>query len=225
MNITELVSKVTYKELVGDIFEFYDLDVRPEDIRFTDTTLHMSSLTLIVKNGRYAFAQALSCFEEPTMRTWPSIKVADNTLFTEEVVYGDYCTIGGCGFGYVRNGEEIIRIPHVGRVEIGERVVLHNHVNIDRGVIGSTVIGDDCKLDSFVHIAHGVKLGKCNTLAAHTIIEGSCQIGHNNTFGTSVIVQRKVKVGSGNIFGSGCVVTKDVHDNGVWVGNPARQIR
>jgi UDP-3-O-[3-hydroxymyristoyl] glucosamine N-acyltransferase len=158
------------------------------------------------------------------MCTWPSIKVADNTLFTDEVTYGDYCTIGGSGFGYVRHGEEILRIPHLGKVEIGQRVVLHNHVNIDRGVVGSTVIGDDCKLDSFVHLAHGVKMGKGNTLAAHTIIEGSCEIGENNTFGTGVIVQRKVKIGKNNIFGSGCVVTKDIGDSGVYVGNPARSL-
>jgi UDP-3-O-[3-hydroxymyristoyl] glucosamine N-acyltransferase len=224
MKIPELISKVTYKEIVGDILDFYDVEIEPKEIHFAEFTLHLGSLTLIVQHGRYAFAQALHCFEEPKMCRWPSIKVADNTLFTEEVVYGDYCTIGGSGFGYVRHGEEILRIPHLGKVEIGQRVVLHNHVNIDRGVVGSTVIGDDCKLDSFVHIAHGVKIGKGNTLAAHTIIEGSCEIGENNVFGTGVIVQRKVKIGKNNIFGSGCVVTKDIGNNGVYVGNPARSL-
>lgn len=208
------------------MMDFIDYEIEPSDLRFSEGCLSMASVTLLVENGRYAFAQALYSWDEPKMCSWPShMVVADNTLFTDEINYGHFCTIGGAGFGYVRNGEKILRMPHIGNVKIGDGVVLHSNINIDRGVIGSTIIGDDSKIDSFVHIAHGVKLGKGNTLAAHTVIEGSCQIGDGNTFGASVVVQRKVKIGNGNIFGSGSVVVKDVGDNGVWVGNPAKQIR
>lgn len=224
--VVDIISKVDHLEVFGDIVDFLDYAIMPNDLRFSDNYLHMASITLKVKNGRYAFAQALSCWDEPKIWSWPSsLMVAENTLFNGPVDYGSFCTIGGAGFGYVRNGDKILRMPHIGEVEIGNRVVLHSHVNIDRGVIGSTIIGHDSKIDSFVHIAHGVKLGKGNTLASHTIIEGSCQVGDGNTFGTSVVVQRKVKIGNNNTFGSGTVVVKDIGDNGVWVGNPARQIR
>lgn len=224
--ITEIVGHVQHESVIGDIIDWYGVEVEPQEISFNENVLHINGFSLVVKNGRLAFAQALSLFEEPIVTMWVSHNsFASNVEFAGEVVYGHFNTIGGKGFGYVRDGEEIIRIPHVGKVKIGKDVVLHNHVNIDRGVIGATVIGDGCKIDSFVHVAHNVQLGKGNTLAAHTIIEGSCIVGDYNAFGTSVIVQRKVKIGSNNIFGSGCVVTKDVGDNGVYVGNPARKLR
>lgn len=216
MLITTVASKVEFLKTYCDIVDFYGEHVEPDEIRFDGNRLNIGGLVLEVENGRYAFAQALSCFDEPT------VFVHYNS---SEVNYGKFCTIGGNGFGYVRHRDKILRIPHVGKVVIGNGVVLHNHVNIDRGVTGATVIGDDCKIDSFCHIAHNVKLGKGNTLAAHTIIEGSCVVGDNNTFGTSVIVLRKVRIGNNNLFGSGCVVTKDVEDNGVYVGNPARLIK
>jgi len=226
MLITEIVSKIDFIETHSDIVDFYGEECDANEISYYEGGINVGGFVMKVKNGRYAFAQALHAFKEPHVAIWPSyIAVAENTLFTDEVNYGHFCVIGGCGFGYVRNGTDILRMPHVGKVEIGKGVVLHDHVKIDRGVTGSTVIGDDNKIDSFCHIAHGVLLGKCNTLAAHTIIEGSCIVGDHNTFGTSVIVQTKVKIGNGNTFGSGCVVTKDVGDDGVYVGNPARQIR
>jgi len=226
VKVTHLVSHIPHEEVIGDVMEFYEYEISAHEIKYSERYLHLLGLVLKVVNPRLAFAQALELFQEPKMCHWPNyMVVADNTLYDGEVNYGKFCVIGGYGFGYIRDGEHILRMPHVGHVKIGKNVILHNHVCIDRGVTGATIIGDDCKIDNFVHIAHGVRLGKGNTLAAHTVIEGSCQVGDGNTFGTSVIVQRKVKIGSNNIFGSGCVVTKDCGDNGVYVGNPARLIR
>lgn len=135
-------------------------------------------------------------------------------------------TIGLEGFGYVRqeNGS-LLEMPHAGNVVIEKDVVIKQYVTIDRAVTGSTVIGEGTKIDHHCHIAHGAKIGKHNTLANGCIIEGSCEVGDFNTFGAGVIVQTKVKIGSHCIFGSGSVVTKDVEDNSVMVGNPARLLR
>jgi acetyltransferase-like isoleucine patch superfamily enzyme len=208
IEITKIVGNVDHLQVHGDIVDFYGVSVSPEDITYSPNSLNIGGLVLQVENGRFAFAQALQMFTEP-----------------DPYFQNKYQLIGGPGFGYVRHKGQLIRIKHFGKVEIGKNVEIHNFVNIDRGTIGSTVIGDNCKIDSFCHIAHNVHLGKSNTLAAHTIIEGSCEIGDNNTFGTGVIVLRKVKIGNNNLFGSGCVVTKDIGDNGVYVGNPARKLR
>lgn len=134
--------------------------------------------------------------------------------------------IGNSGFGYVRDDDgSLVEMPHAGNVVIEKNVVIKCFVTVDRAVEGSTVIGEGTKIDHHCHIAHGAKIGKFNTLANGTIIEGSCEVGDYNTFGAGVIVQTHVKIGNGNIFGSGCVVTKDVGDDCVMVGNPARKLR
>lgn len=134
--------------------------------------------------------------------------------------------IGGDGFGFVRQEDgSLYRMPHRGNIVIEKYVVIRDFVTVDRAVNGSTIIQEGTRIDHHSHIAHGARIGKHNTLANGCIIEGSCEIGDQNTFGAGVIVQTKVKIGNGNIFGSGTVVTKDVGDNCVMVGNPARKLR
>mgnify|MGYP003653894314 CR=1 FL=1 len=134
--------------------------------------------------------------------------------------------ISTSGFGYARDIDgTLVKVNHSGKIIIEKDVVIRAFVTIDRAVIGATIIREGSKIDHHCHIAHGAKIGKWNTLANGCIIEGSCEIGDYNTFGAGVIVQRKVKIGSNCIFGSGSVVTKDVADNSVMVGNPARLLR
>lgn len=134
--------------------------------------------------------------------------------------------VGDDGFGWVREVDgSYVKMPHAGNVVIKEGVEVRAFCTVDRAVVGSTIIGEFTKLDHKVHCAHNTCIGKYNSFANGCCIEGSCVIGDYNTFGAGVIVQRKVKIGSGNIFGSGCVVTKDVGDNGVYIGNPAKLLR
>lgn len=151
---------------------------------------------------------------------WPKNNISKTAMMYATSV------VGGHGFGYVRdeNGD-LVEMPHAGNVVISDNVLIRDFVTVDRAVVGSTVIGEGTKVDHHSHIAHGAKIGKHNTFANGCIIEGSCEIGDFNTFGAGVIVQTKVKIGSGNIIGSGSVITKDIPDNEVWVGNPARFLR
>jgi UDP-3-O-[3-hydroxymyristoyl] glucosamine N-acyltransferase len=146
-------------------------------------------------------------------------------------VYGDHVVIhhtaiiGEDGFGFVRDEKrKLVTMPHAGRVVIGHNVLIKAFVTVDRGVVEDTVLGNGNRIDHHCHIAHNVKIGDHNTFANGCIIEGSCIVGDYNTFGAGVIVQTKVKIGSHCKFGSGTVVVKDVEDNSVMVGNPARKL-
>lgn len=151
---------------------------------------------------------------------WPENKYGENVAIHGTAV------IGQPGFGYVRDERnQLVEMPHAGNVVIGNIVTIREFVTVDRAVKGSTIIDHGTKIDHHCHIAHGAKIGRHNTLANGCIIEGSCEIGDYNTFGAGVIVQTKVKIGSGNIIGSGSVITKDIPDNEVWVGNPAKLLR
>ncbi len=63
----------------------------------------------------------------------------------------------------------------------------------------------------------------CTTLGATD--KGRPVIGDNVTLGASVTIIGPVRVGSNVIVGAGSVVVKDVPDNCVVAGNPARVIR
>lgn len=50
-------------------------------------------------------------------------------------------------------------------------------------------------------------------------------IGDNVWIGGNVVITPGVKVGNGVVIGAGSVVTKDIPDNCIAAGNPARVIR
>jgi sugar O-acyltransferase (sialic acid O-acetyltransferase NeuD family) len=84
-----------------------------------------------------------------------------------------------------------------------------NHVIINTGA----QIDHDCIIDDYVHVAPGV------------ILCGSVQIGEGAFIGAGATVIPGIKIGRWSVVGAGSVVIRDVPDNCVAVGNPARIIK
>ena len=63
----------------------------------------------------------------------------------------------------------------------------------------------------------------CTTLGAKA--NGRPTLGDNVSLGANVTIIGKIRIGNNVIVGAGSVVTKDVPDNCVVAGNPARIIR
>lgn len=74
-------------------------------------------------------------------------------------------------------------------------------------------IDHDCVVGDGVHIAPGARL------AGEVVIEECAFIG------TGAIILPRLHIGQGAIIGAGAVVTRDVPDNAIVIGNPARNIR
>ena len=63
----------------------------------------------------------------------------------------------------------------------------------------------------------------CTTLGAGK--NGIPTIGDNVSLGANVVIIGGVKIGNNVIIGAGSVVVKDIPDNSVAVGNPAKVIK
>lgn len=87
--------------------------------------------------------------------------------------------------------------------KVGRGAIINTSASVDH----DGVIGD------FVHIAPGVHLAGCVT------------IGETSFLGVGVSVIPERRVGSGCTIGAGAVVVRDVPDNQVWVGCPARFLK
>jgi UDP-3-O-[3-hydroxymyristoyl] glucosamine N-acyltransferase LpxD len=214
---------------LGEVSEFIRINgYLPKDVSYTTDIVQVGAFSFPTDRPRLWFARVLGLWETNEQGSTDN---RGNTLTLcvqngIDCIMGANCVIGGPGFGYEYDEQgHLIPIPHHGRVVIGNNVTLHNQVNIDRGVIGDTVIGDGTKIDSLVHIAHNVKIGKHCLIVSGSVFGGSCEIGDYTFIGMNACIKQKVKVGRNCVIGAGAVVTKDVPDNTIYVGNPAKYLK
>jgi UDP-3-O-[3-hydroxymyristoyl] glucosamine N-acyltransferase len=134
--------------------------------------------------------------------------------------------IGQDGFGFARNGTEIIKIPQIGAVNIGNNVEIGANTTVDRGALTDTVIGDHCKIDNQVQIAHNVKMGQGCQISGQTGIAGSATLGNHVITGGQVGINGHIKIADGVMLAARTLVTKDITEQGcVMSGFPATPIK
>lgn len=147
----------------------------------------------------------------------PGTKIGKRCLIKSNTVIGGE----GFGFEYDEQGRPL-RIPHLGRVRIGNNVEIGSGTVIAQGTLEDTVIEDDVKIDDQVFIAHNVVVQSNTLIIACAEISGSVRVGKNVWIGPNATIIQKVSIGDGAMIGIGAVVTKDVPPNVVVAGNPAR---
>jgi UDP-3-O-[3-hydroxymyristoyl] glucosamine N-acyltransferase len=151
--------------------------------------------------------------------------IKENTIIKNEVVIGCNCVIGNVGFGYEKNEEgEYEFIPHIGNVVIEDKVEIGNCTVVDRGVLGSTQIKENAKIDNLVHIAHGVTIGQNALIIANAMLGGSVSIGKNTWIAPGATIKDNLTIGENVTVGLGAVITKDIPDKETWVGNPGKEL-
>lgn len=152
--------------------------------------------------------------------------ILKGTVIADGVKIGSNNTIGGVGFGYERSDDGRYElIPHLGGVLIEKYVEIGNNTCIDRAVLGNTMIGENCKIDNLVHIAHGVKIGRDSLIIANSMIAGSVNIGERCWIAPSTSIINGSSIGSNSMTGMGSVVVKQVDENTLVAGVPAKKLR
>ncbi|WKK78959.2 DapH/DapD/GlmU-related protein [Marivirga arenosa] len=152
--------------------------------------------------------------------------IKSETIIEENVTIGSNTTIGGVGFGYEKDEKGFFYlINHIGNVVLKRNVEIGNNVCIDRAVLGSTLLGENVKVDNLVHIAHGVDIGENSVVIANAMVAGSVEIGANTWVAPSSSILNGLKIGSDTLIGIGAVVRKNVEDSDIIVGNPGKSIK
>lgn len=156
--------------------------------------------------------------------------ICDNVVIKNNVVIGKNCyiqslsVIGEDGFGYSEDSDhKKAMVKHHGGVYIGNDVFIGSHVNIARGTIDDTYISDGVKIAPSTHIGHNNYIGQDATLICSQSY-GSVHIGAN-AYVVGSIIRNQCVVGDNTMIGMGSVVTKDIPDNKVAIGIPAKIIK
>ena len=149
------------------------------------------------------------------------------TRIGKGVVIHPGVVIGTEAVAFERNEKrELEWFPQLGSVVIEDDVEIGANTHIARGPLprSDTVIGKGTKLDVLVEVGHGVRIGKHCLVIALTAMCGHVKIGDYTQLSTMVCIREGVTVGSRVLVGMGSVVTKDIPDNLVVMGSPAKPI-
>jgi len=124
--------------------------------------------------------------------------------------------IGSAGFGFADAGDHWEPVPQLGRVLIGDDVSIGANTTVDRGSQGDTRIGDGCKIDNLVQIAHNVQIGEHTVVAANAGISGSTHIGRYCRIAGGVGFVGHLEIADGATFTGMSMITGNIDQPGVY---------
>lgn len=159
--------------------------------------------------------------------------VWSGTVIRERCIIGSHCifhtnvSIGADGFGYrpSDDGRGLVKIPHIGNVIIGHHVEIGANSCVDRAKFSATIVGDGCKIDNLVQIAHNSVMGRSCIMAGHSGLAGSVTLGDGVIIGGSASIKDHTTIHSGATVGAGSGVMNDVPAGKTVLGYPAQDAR
>ncbi|HEX5400003.1 MAG TPA: UDP-3-O-(3-hydroxymyristoyl)glucosamine N-acyltransferase [Verrucomicrobiae bacterium] len=153
---------------------------------------------------------------------FPNVTIYPRTEIGCRVRIHASTVIGSDGFGYVLDNGVHRKVPQIGNVVIGDDVEIGSNVSVDRGALGSTVIGKGTKVDNLVQIAHNVEIGEHSIVVGQVGIAGSTKLGKYVVLAGQVGIGGHLKIGNQVTVAAQSGVMTDIPDGGKWLGSPAQ---
>jgi sugar O-acyltransferase (sialic acid O-acetyltransferase NeuD family) len=112
-------------------------------------------------------------------------------------------------------------------------VIISEWVNIGKGaIICANVIltcdikiGEHSQLNLSTTVGHDCTIGDFFTTAPAVNISGNCNIGNLVYIGTNTSIREQIIISNEVIIGMGSVVVKNINKSGIFVGNPAKELK
>ncbi|MDC1327522.1 MAG: acyl-ACP--UDP-N-acetylglucosamine O-acyltransferase [Flavobacteriales bacterium] len=96
--------------------------------------------------------------------------------------------------------------------EIGNNVTIREYVTVNRGTVdrGKTVIGDNCLIMAYCHVAHDCIVGKNCIFSNNSTLAGHCTVGDYVILAGMTAVHQFCMIGNHAFVTGGSLVRKDV---------------
>ena len=159
----------------------------------------------------------------------PGVEIGDGTeigprvLVERDTVVGEDCRIAN-GAVLGTDPQDLKYRGEHSTLRVGDRTVIREFVTLNRGTSasGRTLVGTDCLLMAYTHVAHDCELGNHVVLANSVAMGGHVLIEDWAIVGGLTPIHQFVRIGAHAFVGGGSRVPQDVPPYCRIAGNPPR---
>src|SRR5690606_4179241 len=158
-----------------------------------------------------------------------NVSIGEFTIINDDVEVGDNCVIGSSVV--LENGARIANNVKIGHgtiiggapqdlkfegelttAEVGEGTTIREYTTINRGTkhSGTTKVGKNCFIMSYVHVAHDCVINDNVIIANAVNMAGHVEIDDQVFVGGLVALHQFIKLGKHIMIGAACKAVKDV---------------
>jgi|SRR6185369_1001397 len=160
-------------------------------------------------------------------------RVGDNFFAHAQSIVREFCQIGNNvilqngviigadGFGFARGPDGWHKIVQSGITVIEDNVEVQANACVDRASVGETRVMRDAKIDNFVQVGHGSRVGEHTMLCSQVGLAGSTEVGKNVILAGQVGVAGHCVIGDGAIATAQSGIPSDVEAGAMVSGYPA----
>jgi len=202
------------KGFAKEVFEILFKNKQSEMIVFYDD-VNLNGAKIIFKD--YVVLQSIEDAKDYLKKTDNRFTIGIGNPILRKKMFEKFTQIGGIATSTISLDAKIGSkevIIGVG-TNILDGAIISNSITIGKGCIVyyNAILTHDCKVGDFVEISPAA------------ILLGRCTVGSYTQIGANATILPDLVIGSNVIIGAGAVVTKNVPDNSVVYGNPAKIIR
>ena len=137
--------------------------------------------------------------------------IGPRVLIERDTILGEDCKVGN-GAVLGTDPQDLKYRGELSTLEIGDRTVIREFATLNRGTAasGRTVVGSDCLLMAYTHVAHDCELGNHVILANSVNMAGHVRIEDWVIVGGLTPIHQFVRIGAHAFVGGGSRVSQDV---------------
>lgn len=192
-----LAKIINKKETKWDQIVFIDDNKHNRKLESIDVL----SFEELVEQSKQDETEAIVAIGEPSIKEKLSKKIMDNGIQLGTLIHPD------------------VYIPENTTVGKGTIICQGSYISCN------VSIGENVLIQPLASIGHDCIIGNNSVISTFVTLAGACQVGNSTYIGMSVPVKEKTIIGNGAIVGMGSAVFRDIDDNVIALGNPARAMK
>lgn len=159
----------------------------------------------------------------PQVSIGAGTRIGPRVLIERDTILGKDCTIAN-GAVLGTDAQDMKYQGEPATLEIGDRTVVREFATLNRGTAasGKTVVGSDCLLMAYTHVAHDCELGNHVILSNAVNMGGHVRVEDWAIVGGLTPIHQFVRIGAHAFVGGGSRVSQDVPPYCRVAGNPPR---